>query len=159
MGRISVEQYKELIDKYLYYPGNPWICREALNTLCTYWKLTADYLDAIKMYIRGAKWDDTDEVRMIAISIAGEYLRKAFDKELLQLLLDVFENLGKINSITETSVSARALIQSCAYDAISRAMGKNHNEIPYFEDTEKLIEENQLDSLDLSIIKKAHLML
>ena len=96
-------------------------------------------------------------MRIIALSLAGEFLRREYDRELLQLLLDVFEKLGKTDQIKDTRDDKRYLMQSCAYSAIARAMGKDHNEIDDNE-IERAVQEGDLDVLDLSMIQKAHQM-
>jgi hypothetical protein len=60
-----------------------------LKTLCTRWGATEEDLEALKFYLKGAEWDYSDDVRIVAMSIAGEYLRlDGFDPELLALLLE-----------------------------------------------------------------------
>lgn len=148
LGRAEAIKYKKLIEPFLYYPSNPNIAKITLQSLCTYWDLTAEYLDDVKMFIQGVEWDDLDDVRIVAISIAGEFLRKTPNKELLALLVDVFEG----NNDEIKPAENAALIQSCAYSAIARAMGKDYNQIPGSAFIEKQL---QKGTLDLSIIQQA----
>lgn len=153
LGRAKAIGYQKLIEPFLIYPNNPNISKITLQSLCTYWNLTPQYLDELKMFIQGAEWDDFDDVRLIAISIAGEFLRTNNDKELLNLLIALFEN--QENSQIRPAENT-LLIQSCAYSAISRAMGINYNQIPSIDDIEKKIS-NQ--TLDLSVVEQAKKLL
>jgi hypothetical protein len=62
------------VEKYLYYLDEEFVAASALGALCRM-DLAGEYLDKIKLFIRGAYWDETEEVSMKAISEAGEYLR------------------------------------------------------------------------------------
>lgn len=154
LGLSGTDRYRKLVEKFLHYHSNEQVCASALRTLCIYWDLTKEYLDDVKLYIRGAEWDETDDVRIKALTIAGMYLREEFDKELLQLVLDVFENLGKSDQIKDTYEDSRYLIQSWAYHALALAMGVDPFEINDNE-TEKAILEGNLNAIDLSVIQKA----
>jgi len=159
LGHAKADVYKDLVEKFIYYRDDFFICKQALKTLCIRWALTEEYLDAVKMYVRGADWDDIDEIRLAALYIAGEYLRKKkFDRELLHLLLQVFEDLGDSSYINESRDYARGIVKSCAYHAIARAMGKDHEEILPDYVVEELIETEQLDFLDQEMLQKARLL-
>lgn len=149
MGRAKATEYQKLIEPFLIYPDNPNISKITLQSLCTYWNLTPKYLDELKMFIQGAAWDDFDDVRLVALSIAGEFLRTNHEKELLSLLIALFENQEN-NQVRPPENPL--LIQSCAYYAIARAMGKDYNQIPSIDDIEEKIS-NQ--TLDLSVVEQA----
>lgn len=150
LGRAEAVRCKKLIEPFLNHPDDPMVSKIALQSLCTYWDLTEEYLDELKMFINGVEWDDFDDVRIQAISIAGEYLRSAKNPELLQTLIDLFENI-------ETSPDLKnaenpELVRSCAYLAIGRAMGREYNQMP---DTDEIMEQLQQNSLDLTLIQDA----
>ncbi len=134
LGRSEEKKYKELVERFLYFPDYPMITRIALYTLCNYWNYTQDYLSELTNFIQGVEWDKEDDVRLIAISCAGGYLRKTLEKKLLQLLIDTFEK----NDEDE-------LIREGAYEALCRAMGKQWNEILASEG----------NKFDFSIIERA----
>ena len=157
IGNSGAHQYRQLVEKFLHFRSNEMVCDKALWTLCRYWGLTKEYLDDVKLYIRGVEWAPTFNVRIAALSIAGEFLRKEYDRELLQLLLDVFEKLGNTDQIKDDDDHSRYLIQASAYSAIARAMGKKPFEIDD-NGVERAILEGDFDSLDLSMIQKAHQM-
>lgn len=158
VGHSGAEEHRSFVEKFLFYRSDTLVCRQALKTLCMCWHLTADYLDAIKMYLRGVEWDESDEVRLSSMNIAGEFLRKKIDPELLQLLIQIFEHLGETSDLYESRDYARNFVKSCAYEAIARAMGKDHNEFPENDEIEELIETGQLSFLDLDMVEKARLI-
>lgn len=155
VGRLGLIRHRPLIEKLLYFQTQPWVCIEALKTLCTYWDYTQDYLKEIKMFIRGVDWDPHDDIRLWALSIAGHFLKENLDSELLQLLIDVFENLGNLESLHEQSPYKREFIRSCAFSELAFAMGIDFEEIPDTDEIEKCLVKGQSDLLDLSIIEKA----
>lgn len=158
LGRAGLtkyrEEYRELVEPFLYYPADPDVSKEALHTLCMFWSLTSNYLNELKQFIKGVEWDD-DDIRLFAISFAGEFLNEAFDKDLLQLLIDIFEDFERIKDFSISEEKA-VFIKGCAYDALARAVGKEHWEIPDSEQIETWIENKQFDRLDLTILQKAH---
>jgi hypothetical protein len=158
LGRTNAVQYRDLVEEYLYYPDEEFVAASALRALCRM-DLAGEYLDKIKLFIGGAYWDETEDVRLIAISRAGEYLRDHFDKELLILLLDFFEKLGETESIIEMDKGDRPFLKTCAYHALARAMGQDWFEIQDQDDVEKMIKEKKFDQIDLTVIQKAHQML
>lgn len=160
LGKVGFgEELREIVEKFLYYPDDPAVSEQALKALCEEWGLTSKYLEQIKNFIRGESWDVNENVRMLAISIAGEYIKETSDKELLMLLLDVFENLGTSNSLREFREYSRDLIQGCAYFAILIAMGKDWDELPDQEETDLLIRQNRLSELDQEALAKAYRMI
>ena len=112
--------------------------------------LAEEYLNEIKILIKGTKWDYFDNGRILAMSMAGNYLRTSFDKELLRLLVEVFENLE--NSELVRASDDPVLVRSCAYSAIECALRKKTNERLAPRIT---LEKFQNGTLDLSIIQEA----
>src|SRR5437868_5777180 len=53
LGKVATQEYRELIEKFLYYPKMPWISAEALKVLCRDWGLTKEYLREVKLFIKG----------------------------------------------------------------------------------------------------------
>ncbi|WP_044882784.1 hypothetical protein [Neochlamydia sp. EPS4] len=155
VGRLALIRHRPLLEKFLYHQMEPWVCIQALRALCTYWEYTQDYLKELKMFIRGVEWDPHDDIRLWALSIAGDFLKEHYDPELLQLLLDVFEKLGKLDSLQEQREYAREFIQSCAFKALAIASGKKYDEILDTDDIENCLLNGQMELLDLSVLKKA----
>lgn len=148
LGPPTIEE-KKLLEKFLYYPQKPMISKIALQTLCNYWDLNDNYLKELKMFVRGVEWDDDEIVRTIAISIAGDFLKTTLDKELLKLLIDIFENKEE-SKLLDHSISPE-ITQGCAYQALSIAMGKSYREF--------IIELSENNCLDMSVLQKAHELL
>jgi len=119
LGRSGAWEYRSLVEPFLSYTADPMIPRIALKTLCDYWNLTSSYLDILKEFITGVEWDEDAVVRVVAISISGEYIRTTNDKSLLRLLLDIFEN-------EKEEIEMR----SFAYEAIARGIGVNYDQLP-----------------------------
>jgi hypothetical protein len=141
LGRAGATEYQKLVESFLYFQSDPMISKIALQTLCNYWGFTEHYLSYIKKFIAGVEWDEDDDVRLIALSIAGNWLRENSNPSLLEQLLHVFED-----------PSQEALIRDVAYIAICRAIGMEWGTIPrIFE----LIEEGQFDEIDFAPIEMA----
>ncbi len=124
LGRSGNRQYRKLVEGFLYYPSNPIISRIALNTLCNYWSFARDYLKELKTFIKGVDWDEDQDVRDIAVSCAGAFLKEEEEKELLKLIIDIVEKF--INAEEDSNDS---ITWENAYTALSRAMGKEWKDI------------------------------
>lgn len=111
--------YRSLIEKYLIFPKDPMIARLALMILCNYWDLTEAYLEILIIYLKGVDWDSFEDVRLIAISSAGEYVQKTKNKELVRLILQIYENQQE-----------EILTRCVAYGALLRCIGLEWIEIP-----------------------------
>ncbi len=120
LGRSEAKQHRALMEKFIWFPEDPMITRIALKSLCDYWGLTINYLDVLKSFIVGAKWDEDEDVRHIAISIAGTYMLDSGDPVFLNLLLQIFDNEHEGN-----------LIRSTCYSAIARGMGIKSSDLPF----------------------------
>jgi hypothetical protein len=118
LGHSNATQYRSIVEKYL---GNvdPMVRKAALEVLCRHWDLTGEYLDFILRALRGFPGDGDGDLRLAAISIAGEYLREHSEPILLETLLGLFRD-----------VRARQLVREAAYGAIARAVGRSWNELP-----------------------------
>jgi hypothetical protein len=159
LGVSGATEHRKLVEQFLYYPTDTLVSQMALHTLCNYWCLAREYLNELKTFIRGVEWDDCDDIRLFAISDAGAYLRSSYDKELLQLLISVFEDLGKSDAFYETDTNHRELLQSAAYEAIARAIGKEWEEIQDSDEIEYFLQNKQFDQIDSSVIQQARNML
>lgn len=148
-------EFQLIVENFLDYPLYPLASQEALRTLCNNWFFTSEYLPELKTFIRGVAWDESDDIRLSALSIAGEFLREDFDAELLQLLLIVFDDLGESQIIYEKCNSKRSFLKRVAYEAIARAMGQDWDDLPNDDDLENCIENKMWDLIDLAPIKEA----
>lgn len=155
LGYAGAKEYQSLVEKFLHYPRDSWATISALRTLCSCWHFTSQYLKELNTYIRGAMWDDTDEIRIFAVGIAGEYLRTTFDCELMQSLIDVFDHLGSSDCVYEHRDYARDLLQGITYEEIAKAMGKNSDEILSSSKVERLLKNGKKNLLDLEMLEKA----
>ena len=119
IGRAMDPSCEDLVAGYLDCPEDPMLARLALQILSSYWGKTSQYMDYVRRFLRGVDWDTDGDVRQIAISIAGEFLRKTWDEELFRDLLDIATN--------ETNFPE---MRRFAIEALARAMGDDWNEIP-----------------------------
>jgi hypothetical protein len=87
--------------------------------LCGYWDLSLEYKNRIEEFVRKVEWDDEEDVRVLAISIAGRLLAKHDDRVLLKLLIYVFRDPSEGQLIRET-----------AYCALGEAAGKTLRSCP-----------------------------
>lgn len=158
LGNLQAIEYREILEPLLFYPRDPYVSAQALSALCQDFGLMEDYGAEIKKFIRGVSWDKADQVRLMALSMAGEYLYHLFDKDLLRLLLEFFEDLGVSKNILEQSTHKREFLQACAYEGIARAMGLEDDELPDFDTLEEWLVEKRRDKFDLIMLKKAREM-
>lgn len=150
------EQLQDIVEKFLYYPKNPFISRLALIALCYDWNLM--YLSEIKSFIKGVDWDVDDEARKEAMSIAGLYLSDNSDRDLLQLLLNIFDHFGETDEFLIHSHYRNDNLKATAYHSLCTAMQKDDDEILdeiIHLDVEELIEIGEFDKLDMSVINQA----
>ena len=118
LGRSFAKKYRPLVETYLESPDNPMFARGAVYALCDCWDETERYLPQIIAFCRKVDWDDENDVRLIALSSAGEFLRNNWSQELAECVLHVAE--------TEEDV----IISNAAKQAIARAVGLEYSEIP-----------------------------
>ena len=112
-------KYEKTINKYLESTKDPMLARITLQALCSFWDKTDKYLEKVKEFIKGVKWDIDEDVRLIAMSIAGEYLRGKKNNHLITILLNILKDKREMQLIRET-----------AYIALARASGKSWSELP-----------------------------
>lgn len=119
LGTAGAIQHEDLVGKYLHSPSDPMTARIALQTLCNDWAKVGDYRAELLTFVRGVDWDPDDEVRLAAISIAGELLRTSTDKSLLAAVMDIW-----------TSAEHSPVLRQAAYFALARARGADWKDLP-----------------------------
>lgn len=119
LGRSGAVLYEDLVARYLNAESDPMLARIALQALCSHWDLASKYRSEVFRFARGEPWDDEQDVQLIALSAAGEMLRAGPDRELLRLLMDVFEVPNTPQSVRES-----------VYCALARAFGLEWTELP-----------------------------
>ena len=144
-----IPQYRKLMESFLVYPTDSMISRIAFIVLCDYWGLTNEYLQQMKDFIRGVDWDDND-VRLVAISTAGEHLRENFNPELLELLIETFEGSG---CSSKEELYEEEVVRQAAYSALARADNWEWEDLPPVNvNLIRLLEKGQID---LSVVNHA----
>jgi hypothetical protein len=119
LGVSYATKYRSLLERFLVSEGDAMLAYAALGMLCDYWGLTEEYQREILQFIKGVSWDENEELRSQAISVAGEYLREEENKEFLQMILEIFEDESQDQYLREA-----------AYSSLARAVGRNYTEIP-----------------------------
>ncbi len=119
LGLMGATEHRALVESYLESPRDPMLARIALVVLCNHWGLAEDYRDALEAFVRGVAWDEEDDVRLVAISAAGELSRETGDLGLIGVLLSV-----------ATDGQQRVLLREAATSALARATGVQWEEIP-----------------------------
>ncbi|MEW6363200.1 MAG: hypothetical protein AB1714_01025 [Acidobacteriota bacterium] len=119
IGRGFSLKHEELVVSFLERKDDPMLVRLALQILCHFWGKTEKYLATVKEYLHGAPWDEDDDVKLMAISITGEYLRKKPEADLLRRLLHLFRDAAE-----------ERITREAAYCAMARAYGWGWQEIP-----------------------------
>lgn len=119
LGKSGNKQYKKIVESFLFYPSSPMIPAIALKTLCTYWGFEDEYLPVMKNFIQGVEWDTDNDVKLVAISCAGQYLKNQNDKELIQSLLSIYQNENEDEFNREGAFVALALATGHDWDEIN----------------------------------------
>ena len=119
LGRAMAKQHRAVVEAFLQDETDPMLARLALQILCNFWSETERYIPFVERAITGLDWDDDEDVRQMATSVAGEYLREAANPALLALLIAMVED-----------ESEDEFTRADAYLSLARAMGKEWNELP-----------------------------
>lgn len=112
IGHAGAKHCRGLVEHYLECEANPMLARISLQVLCQFWGDGQRYASQLLRFMAGVSWDSEGHVRLMAISCAGEMLRRANELTLLRMLLDIYENEGE-----------RALLREAAYTALARTAG------------------------------------
>jgi len=115
-------RHRAAVERYLDFRDDLQLARFALSTLCTYWGLTAEYVEWVVWYGRGVHWDFHyyPVVRGLAFSIAGWHLRETRCRPLLEMLVTVAADESE--QLVNVSKAASALLV---------ASGVHPGRIPY----------------------------
>jgi hypothetical protein len=95
------------------------LARLALQILSIFWGLKHEYIAEVRKFLKGTEWDSEEDVRQVAIQVAGEILRTSDDHELLSLLCELVERKEENPYLSQD-----------AYRALGRAAGLEWNEVP-----------------------------
>jgi hypothetical protein len=102
-------RYRRAVEPYLDFQANLQIARTALETLCSYWEVTADYVDWLVWFGKGVEWDfdwGLPTVRPLAFSMSGRHLAYKKSRRLLELLIAVSEDETEQQKNREEAASA-----------------------------------------------------
>jgi hypothetical protein len=129
LGLSGATQYRELVERFLYYPTDPMTSGMALKVFFIYWGSDAQrYLHAIKAFIKGVPWDKSNNLRLAALHCAGTFLRETPEKELFQLVLDLYKTSNRIvvqAGRAKTDESRRAKFwRQVSFGELAKSVGK-----------------------------------
>ncbi|MDH2429167.1 hypothetical protein [Sphaerisporangium sp. TRM90804] len=121
IARSRAQSYERLVPGFLWHREDPTVARLALQTLCAFWGKGEQYLHELRLFVKGVDWDSDDDVKGVAVSAAGELLRKITDCELLNSLIDEATSF-------DDDVNRRVAIE-----ALARALGDSYEAMASFE--------------------------
>jgi len=145
LGLANAIQHRELIASFLNYQGESFVAASAIGVLFEDFGLTSEYLDVVKKAIKGSDWDDFCDFQSKGITCAGRYLNDKFDRDLLKLLVERFEDIDE-----------HSFIRAEVLESIALAMGRSYLDTPPLGATTLSIEENRMDLLDPTIMEWAY---
>lgn len=108
VARAGGPQYETLISKFLDSESDPMLARLALQALCDWLELTERYRDRLVEFSQWVPWDHSDDVRQMAVSLAGKYLAGVDDQELLEILVATAENPAEMAITRDEAIRALA---------------------------------------------------
>lgn len=117
VGEAGGKELAGAVEPFLNARMDPMLARIALQILCDYWGLYREYRNDIIRFLDGVPWDKEDDVRQIAIAVAGGSLRHGSDPELLKRLIDFAEDARN-----------RELLREDAVSSLGRALGMSPQE-------------------------------
>jgi hypothetical protein len=118
LGESKQKTFRPLIEQFLNCDDDIALVKMALQTLCVTWGDAILYTDQLLRFLRGVDWDVLrgGHVILMAISIAGEFLRESKHPALLAELIDIYEKEDD-------------LFQDAAYIALGRTLGHSWSKL------------------------------
>lgn len=119
VGRSLATEHRPLVEAFLDAEWDPMLGRLALQILCSFWNETPRYRDRVVAALQGFTWDEDDDVKQMALSIAGKHLASHRDPALLGELLRIFADANEEQTARES-----------AYLALGIACGRRWQDLP-----------------------------
>jgi len=130
LGLHDSASYRTIVEPFLHKKVVS-LAKLALWILCTYWDLAEDYADDVLNFLKGVEWDQIDEIRITAATIAGKYLSRLPNKALLEALFTILENEQE-----------DSILRQVAYISLLQAMGVPSLQLPQPSLETDIIDEN-----------------
>jgi len=92
LGRAGATEHRELVESFLYYTSDPEIAEAAFMILTRDWGFVKDYINELKLFLKGVDWDKEGKLRISAAFSAGNYLKQNEDQELCDSLIKIVED-------------------------------------------------------------------
>lgn len=109
IGRSGAVKYRKTVENFLEHPDDPMLSRLALMILCQYWGLGNEYKDAIERFIRKVEWDEDEDVRLMAVTCAGELLEDDAHIDLLDEVYRIYSDPAEGQTMREVAYCALAI--------------------------------------------------
>jgi hypothetical protein len=109
VARAGGPKYEALVARYLESPDQPMLARLALMALCEWMELAGKYKAELLRFMRWVSWDVGDDVRQIALSLAGNVVGQTGDAELLAALLEIAADTAELPITRDNAVRALAV--------------------------------------------------
>lgn len=119
VGRAGGPRFEHLVAGFLNHSDDPMIARLALQILGVHWGLGSRYTSEILRFLEGVEWDTDEDVRLAAISSAGEVVRSGSDRHLLRALVRIGTDISELDLMREAAIAG-----------IARAIGYRYDQIP-----------------------------
>jgi hypothetical protein len=119
VGYAQARGLEAVVAGYLNCESDPMLSRAALVVLCSQWGFYEKYVADVEQLCEGKSWDRDEDVRLQAISIAGEAMRSGYGRpSLAKRLLSIARNPDE-----------RRLIRTAAFSALERAAGAEWSQL------------------------------
>lgn len=119
LGRAARPRDEALIATFLNGHQGPMVARIAIQTLCSSFGAARNYRCQLLRFIGREPWDEGDDVRLVALSQAGEHLRSILDPELFSAILAIAADEAEL-----------ATTRLGALSALGRALGDSWGALP-----------------------------
>lgn len=119
LGRAARASDEALIALFLDGRAGPMTARVALQGLCSSFGRAEEYREQLLEFVNWVPWDDHDDVRLVAVSAAGELLRGSWDRAIWGALERTARDMAELT-----------LTRTAALMALARAMGDEWSMLP-----------------------------
>ncbi|MFY1616411.1 hypothetical protein [Micromonospora sp. WMMD736] len=104
----SAAIYEDLVAGFLHAPDDPMLSRMALLSVSS-WNLMDKYMPELLAFCRGVEWDDEEDVRAVALTLAGNLLASKVNCDLLEILIETAKHGTESASARRLSLDALAV--------------------------------------------------
>jgi hypothetical protein len=114
IGKSHDHSFREKLESLIHCQADSYLAALAVRILCQDWQFGDQYVEILERFIGGVSWDELDDLRLAAISAAGDVLHARQNAELLRTLLTVHD-----------SQNSDDVVRNAAFRAIWKATGRD----------------------------------